>query len=281
MYKNILLCTDGSPAADVAVDGAIWMAGKLGAGIHGLYVTDIRMLEGPWFADLGGAAGAQPYAALVPQLQEIQREKADMLLGNIQKKCRQQDVPCEVFHETGLLTTTVLDYERRADLVVLGQRGEHAQWTGNMLGSGVERVVRASIKPTLVMPASFRPISRILLAYDGSDGADKALEAGLDLAGKLGAEVTLLTACYRDNEDSAAQALRKAKEEAELQGVKPHAQLAHGDAEVEILKWVDQTKADLIVMGAYGHSRLREFFLGSITHQVMRKATVPLLLARG
>jgi nucleotide-binding universal stress UspA family protein len=281
MYKNILLCTDGSPAADVAADGAIWLAGKIGAGIHGLYVTDIRMLEGPWFADLSGAAGAQPYAALVPQLEEIQREKADLLLGIIQKKCRQQDVPCEVFHETGSLVSTVLDYERRADLVVLGQRGEHAEWSGNMLGSGVERIVRASIKPALVMSAAFRPITRVLVAYDGSPGAEKALEAGLDLAVQLRAEVILLTACYRENEESAAQALHKAKEEAENRGLKPNAQLAHGDAEVEILKWVVQSKADLIVMGAYGHSRLREFFLGSITHQVMRKAAVPLLLARG
>ena len=60
MYKDILFCTDGSPAADVAGDYAIWFAKKLGARLRALYITDIRLLEGPWMADLSSAVGAQP-----------------------------------------------------------------------------------------------------------------------------------------------------------------------------------------------------------------------------
>ena len=98
MYKNILLCTDGSPAADNTVDYTIWLAGNLSASVLALYVTDIRLLEGPWLADFAGAVGAQPYAALLPQLQDIQHEKADTILNAIQKKCQDHNVPCELAH---------------------------------------------------------------------------------------------------------------------------------------------------------------------------------------
>jgi nucleotide-binding universal stress UspA family protein len=75
MIKSILLCTDGSDYANVAGDDAISLAQKLGARIVALHVTDIRLLEGPLLADLSGAIGAQPYQALLPQLQEMQKQR--------------------------------------------------------------------------------------------------------------------------------------------------------------------------------------------------------------
>jgi len=280
MYNNILLCTDGSAAADVAVDHAIWLAGKLTARIHALYITDLRILEGPWLADFSGALGAQPYSALVPQIEEIQRQKADTILDAVRAKCTAHHLDCELLHETGNLVPTLLQHEHRTDLIILGQRGEHAQWTGAMLGSSVERMVRASVKPALVTTGAFRPIRHILIAYDGSDASRHALHDGLELAVRLGATVTLLTACHPANEDAESTFLQEAQQLAGQRGVKSNAELAHGDAEVEILKWAHQTKADLIVMGAYGHTRIREFILGSTTHQVLHKTTVPVLLVR-
>lgn len=280
MFKDILLCKDGSTGADVAADYAVWLAGKSSARIHALHVTDIRLLEGPWLTDLAGAIGAQAYAGLTPQLEQIQREKADTILAAVVKKCESHGIPCEVTHETGTLVPQMLAHEHRADLVVLGQHGEHASWSGGMLGSSVERVVRASIKPALVTPDSFRPIRRILLAYDGSAGSQKALQAVKEIAPTLEAEVTLITACHRDTEESASNILREAQQELTVSQIKVHAQLAHGDAEVEILQWALEAETDLIVMGAYGHTRIREFVLGSTTAQVIRKATMPVLLAR-
>lgn len=281
MYQNILLCTDGSPAADIATEYAVWLAHKLRAGIHALYVTDIRMLEGPWLADFAGAVGAQPYPGLLPKLQEIQRQKADTLLAAVAKRCDQQAVYCELAHEVGSLIHTMLDYETRADLVVLGQHGEHAQWTGDMLGSSVERMVRGSVKPCLVTSGEFRPINHILIAYDGSAESGKALRTGLQLAETLATPVTLVTVCQRDREESAATLLQQAHRDAVSRKLTTHAQLLHGNAETEILNEREKSGADLIVMGAYGHTRIRELVLGSTTSHVIRKATVPVLLARG
>lgn len=281
MYKNILLGTDGSPAAAVAADYAIWFARKLGARVQLLYVTDVRILEGPWLADISGAFGAQPYSAFVPRLQEIQRDKANTILAAAAQHCGKHGVTCEAAHETGTLVDLMLDYERRADLVVLGQRGEHAPWHGDLLGSSVERVVRGSIKPCLVTPDEFRPVKHMLLAHDGSDESNKALRAGLDLAGDLGAEVTILTCCQRETENVASKHLQEAHKLALDRKLTVHAQLVRGDPETEILAMTGNVSADLIVMGAYGHTRIRELILGSTTAHVMRKAQVPVLLARG
>jgi nucleotide-binding universal stress UspA family protein len=280
MYKTILLCTDGSPTAGVAGDYAIWFARKLGASLRALYVTDIRLLEGPWLADLSGAVGAQPYAALLPQLQKIQEEKAAMILAAARERCQQSGVACETAHETGGLTQAILDQERQADLVVLGQHGEHAEWAGGMLGSGAERVVRASVKPCLVTPGKLHEISHMLIAYDGSEESSKALRAGIALAPTLGVEVTITMVAALGGEDAASTVLEKAKQQALAGGVKARGEVLHGDPEEEILQLGKTIGADLIVMGAYGHTRIRELILGSTTSHVIRKASVPVLLVR-
>ena len=281
MYKRILLCTDGSPGAGVAGDCAIWFAKKLGARLQVLYITDIRLLEGPWISDLSGALGAQPYAALVPKLQQLQTEKAAMVLAAAEQRCRDAQIACETAHETGSLVQVMLAYEKHADLVVLGQHGEHAQWSHNMLGSSVERMVRSSIKPCLVTPEEFEPVTRMLIAYDGSIESSKALHAGIDLALTLAAEVTIITVCQPEAEEAASKILNEAVQLAQDHGLKPHAQLVHGNAETEILAHREKNGPMLIVMGAYGHTRIRELILGSTTSHVLLKARVPVLLVRG
>ncbi|HUI06007.1 MAG TPA: universal stress protein [Verrucomicrobiae bacterium] len=281
MYKRILLCTDGSPNAEVAADYAIWFAKRLGARLQILYIIDIRLLEGPWMSDLSGALGAQPYAALAPKLQQLQNEKAATILAAAAQRCRDANVACETAHETGSLVHVMLTYEKRADLVVLGKRGEHAPWLDDMLGSSVERMVRASIKPCLVTPEKFEPVKRMLIAYDGSTESNKALHAGIDLAPALGTEVTLITACQGETEEGASKILNEAVQLAQAHKLKPQAQLVRGNAETEILAHCEKTAATLIVMGAYGHTRIRELILGSTTSHVLRKARVPVLLVRG
>jgi nucleotide-binding universal stress UspA family protein len=280
MYQNILLCTDGSPAADAAAGYAIWFGKKLNARLRALYVTDIRLLEGPWISDFSGAIGAQPYSALLPQLQEIQREKATVL-ASVEKRCRDSGVACETAYDTGSLAQIILDNEGKADMIVLGQRGEHAPWLGGGLGSSVERVVRASVKPCLVTPDKFRQIQHVLIAYDGSEESSKALRAGIALAPVLGAKVTITTVAALGAEDTASETLHKAKQQALEAGVTADVETLHGDPEAKILELKESVGADLIVMGAYGHTRIREFILGSTTSHVLRKSDVPVLLVRG
>jgi len=81
-------------------------------------------------------------------------------------------------------------------------------------------------------------------------------------------------------EDAAAALLEKAKQRALGGNVKANVEVLHGDPEEGILQLRETVGADLIVMGAYGHTRIRELILGSTTSHVIRKAAVPVLLVR-
>jgi nucleotide-binding universal stress UspA family protein len=281
MFKNILLCTDGSPAAKGATDAAIWFACKLGARLQALYVTDVRLLEGPLLADLSGALGAAPYPALLPQFKNLEDSKAETIFRAVTKLAGDSGVPLTTAHVTGNLTHAVLDHERESDLLVLGQRGEHAPWHGEMIGTSVERIVRSSVKPCLIVPEKFGPPSHVLIAYDGSTESAKGLRLGLDLATTLSTPVTLVTACRREHEEEASKSLKQANAMATSRKLSSRAQLVRDNPETAILHECNEAHADLIVMGAYGHTRIRELILGSTTSHIIRKAPVPVLLARG
>ena len=281
MFTAIIVGTDGSPAAEAATRYAVWLASRLQSRLIAIHVTDIHILEGPLLADIAGAVGATPYPAILAQVKEFQTDRANEILQAVTQICLEQKVACETVHETGSLVHTLLDCERRADLVVLGQHGEHAQWHAEMPGSSVERMVRGSTKPCLVIPEKSRIPQKLLIAHDGSIESTKALQLGLTLATALKLDITLMTACQRDQEDAAARILQDAHELALARDLKPQVQLVHDNAENAILNMADSTKADLIIMGAYGRTRIREWILGSTTSHVLRKATVPVLLARG
>jgi len=280
MIKSILYCTDGSEYATVAGDYALWLARALGARVSALHVTDIRLLEGPLLADISGAIGAQPYQALLPQLQEIQKQRASLILNAVADRCRKAGVPCELLHRTGGLLDNIIEEEKRTELVVLGQRGEHAPWLGTLMGSSVENVVRRSIKPCLVTPGAFRELRNILMAYDGSEHSSKSLLVAIELARSLKRPLAILTVAPGEPEADAAELLADAVRMARDHGLDARGFTRTGHPEKEILSLAQQEKMDLIVMGAYGHTRIREFILGSTTSHVIRKSDVPVLLTR-
>jgi nucleotide-binding universal stress UspA family protein len=258
---------------------AFWLAKRLGGHVIAAHVSDVRQFEWPLLADISGSIGAQPYQAVLPHIQQYQKDKAGVILESVKETARRRGVACATLHKTGTLTETILEEETNADLVVLGQRGEHAEQTGEMMGSSVERIVRRSVKPCLVTPGKFHEISQLLIAHDGSLHSNKSLSAGLDLASALGLPVAIVTVAGDDSMASSTH-LEEAVTLARKQGVEFRSQLLKGDAEAEILKFAEEQKTDLIVMGAYGHSRIREFILGSTTSHVIRKSKVPVLLTR-
>jgi nucleotide-binding universal stress UspA family protein len=264
----------------VAGDYALWLAQKLGARIVALHVTDVRLLEAPLLADLSGAIGAQPYQALLPQLQEMQKQRAGVILDAVVDRCHKAGVQCSTLHRTGSVVENIAEEEMRTEMVVLGQRGEHAQAIGQFLGSSVERVVRRSIKPCLVTPAKFRELRHVLAAYDGSAQSSKSLQVAVEFCHVLGLKLSIVIVVPAPPETGISSVLEDAVQMAKDHGIEPVAETLVGHAEQRILEYAERQEADLIVMGAYGHTRIRELILGSTTTHVIRKSDVPVLLTR-
>lgn len=279
--KKLLVCTDGSSYARVCCEYAAWLANRTGASIEVLYVTDLRQFEVPLVADLSGSLGIQPYQAILGQLQDLESKKARVVLDDAARVFEEAGLGDRLTttHKTGLLVDCLSDYEGSEDLVMLGKRGENANFATEHLGSTMERVVRASNRPCLVTSRSFGAPKRVLVAYDGGDSCRRAVEflSKSDLIRDLDVHiVTVVT----HSEDEALKHLREAEKIMRDEGGSPICQMLHGDTEEAISSYVSSTDIGLLVMGAYGHSRIRYLIIGSTTTEMIRTCKVPVLLFR-
>lgn len=281
MMKSILVCTDGSGHGDIACEYAIYLADRLKAQLTGVHVLDSRMLEGPLMADISGWIGAQPYGSQLQQFREMLEQKGNVIVEAFNDRCAKAGVNGEGVIRMGHPSRVLIEEEVRAELVILGQRGNHADLIGEALGSTAERVVRHSIKPCMVTSSAFREINKIMVAYDGSGHSSQALHEAIELAQALAAELIILTVA-EDNDgervnEISSEGLRLA-EAHECRAVNLVSEERRSSR--AILDSAREQGCDLIVMGAYGHSRIREMILGSTTTYVMTHADVPVMLVR-
>lgn len=280
--KRVLICSDGSAYSQVCYEYASWLAARTPCSFEVLYVTDLRQFEVPMIADLSGSLGVQPYQAIMGKLQELEQEKSRVVLQEAARffADKAPKVPLKTSHRTGFLVDCMSDFETTADLVMLGKRGENANFATEHLGSTMERVVRASKRPCFVTSRSFRPIERVLLAYDGGKSGRKALEF-LERDGALkGLELHVVIVAAREGEEIALGYLRDAEMRLTQAGYKPVCQMLHGIPEDEIADYIETKAINLILMGAYGHSRIRHLVIGSTTAEMMRQCRVPVILFR-
>jgi len=280
MIRNILVCHDGSDYGDVACDYAIYLARELRARLIGLHVVDSRLLEGPLMSDISGWIGAQPYGAQVQQFRELLQEKGEAIVDGLARKASEQSVSIETWIKMGHPARVIVEEEAHAELVVMGQKGEHAEWEKEMTGSKVDRVVRQSIKPCLVTPEAFKPIHRILAAYDGSNHASQALTQAIELALALSVELVIVTVEEHNDRERADAIARDGMAQARAHECAAASMVVAGKAETEILAVARDQPCDLLVVGAYGHSRIRELILGSTTTHLITQSHKPVMLVR-
>ena len=280
MIKSLTVFTDGSDNASEAGRYAIDLARILKARLAACHILDTRTLEGPLMADISGWLGAQPFGGQVVQFRRLLEERGQAILEALAREAEAAGVDLKTKLCTGHPARTILDEEAHAELILLGQRGEHAEQTGEMIGSTVERVIRHSLKPCLVVPSRSRSVRRILAAFDGSDVSSKALHEAIELALALAVPLVLLTVAEENGRERA-----RAIVEDGMQLVRAHegvaAQLVvEGRPDQVILTKAEEIGCDLIVVGAYGHSRIREMILGSTTQNLVARSHCPVLLVR-
>lgn len=280
--KKILVCTDGSAYSFVCYDYAAWLAERTGAALEILYVSDLRQFEVPMVADLSGSLGVQPYQAVLGRLQEFEQERAKAILEQARTHfaSKAPQTPVNFTHKLGFLVDTFHEFEARVDLIMLGKRGENANFATEHLGSTMERVVRASHIPCLVTSRAFKAVERILLAYDGSRSCQKALEFLATTSALRDLELHLVTVAASHEEEAALKTLQAAEGVLRAAGCTPVAQMLVGAPDNEISAYVEGRGINLLIMGAYGHSRIRQLIIGSTTTSMIRRCKVPVLLFR-
>ena len=281
---KILACVDVSVYAVSVADHAAWAARRFDASVDLLHV--IGRKERGDMHDLSGALGVDANMALLNQLAEadetqarLAQEHGRVLLEATRRRLVNAGVSAvDLRHRHGSFVETVVEAEAEAELVVIGKRGGSADFARMHLGSNLERVVRASRKPVLVASRAFREISRVLVAFDGGPSAWKAVEylASKPLFGGLDFHIVTVgneTAELAASLEEAARRLRR-------RGTDVTAKIIPGEPEAVIGACVRNDGIDLLVMGAYGHSKVRQLLVGSTTSTMIRTCLVPVMLFR-
>ena len=282
MIKQILVATDGSENSLTAADYAINLARLFNATIRGLFVKDVKILTGPLIHDIGTSIGGMvPYGTFNQTIRELLESQADAALNQVEGKCTQAKVTFTREIREGIVSREIIKSADDCDLIAMGKMGAHAEWRDVFLGTNVEYVVRQTHKPVLITPSEYKPFRKMLIAYDGSSFADKALRSGAEIAQAMKLPVTVV--CVAEKKDDALQILSTAsailKDDKLTVDTVAKGGSDHAGGILEVCNDED-SKFDILVMGAYGHSRLREMILGSNTVRVMRSTNCSILLCR-
>jgi nucleotide-binding universal stress UspA family protein len=285
--KKILLCTDGSAYSQISYEYAAWLAQRLDVTIEVLYVTDKRGEQAAQTADFSGSIGIDSYQQLLKELVEVEsakakinHQRAKIILHEAKQFLSDRQVDnIKLTHETGFLVDLFHELEQDNDLIILGKRGENANFADEHLGANMERIVRSSHKPCLVTPREFQPVNRVLLAYDGGKSCQKAIQYLTQSPAFQDLELHIITV-DTGNTEKAQQRLESARQIIATTQFNPVMQLLSGNAEAEIEQYIASKNIDLLIMGAYGHNRIRHLIIGSTTAQMLRNSHLPVLLFR-
>ena len=279
MIKKILTPTDGSKASLVSIDYAVSIAKLFDAKITGLSVIDIKRLTGPFIHDVGTSIGGMvPYGTFRETIENMLDIAADSALIELEGKCKTRGVPYALKKEQGIITKEITRMANDVDLISMGRTGDHTQWSDTLLGSNLESVVRQTHKPVLVTSEKNITLTKMLIAYGGSECAGKALNIGCEIAGKMQIPVTVLT--VGDDKEHVSSILSDAKKLIKPYNVDAETISESGDPVKVILDKYTEGHYNILVMGAYGHSKIRELVLGSTTAKLMRNVECPILICR-
>ena len=282
---RVLAAVDDSVYAKSVAGYAAWSAARLEAPLEFVHVID-RIRAQPAALDLSGnlSLGAREHllaelARLDEERGRLAQEAGRLLLQQIQSSVQaEHGLAAETRLRHGSLSDTLLELEPDVRLFVIGKCGEHADFDSGHLGSQLERVVRSVHRPLLVASRAFKAPERVLVAFDGSATTRKGVEMVAASPLFRGLDVVVLMAGDAGASDESA--LRWAEDTLREHGHQVESRQPTGPVNEAITAAVADEQADMLVMGAYGHSRIRNMIVGSTTTHVLRTSRVPVLLLR-
>jgi nucleotide-binding universal stress UspA family protein len=283
--SKVIACVDGSAAAAAVCGYAAWSSQRLSAPLMLLNVLDSNAYPPPQ-QNLSGNIGLDARETLLHELADLDARRSKLALeqGRIllaeAEACIKKagvDNP-EIRQRHGDLLDTLMQLQDDTRLLVMGRKGERSANLAEHIGSHIESVVRSLHRPVLVVTPEYKVPAKIMIAYDGSATARKAVDmvAGSPLFRGLPCHLVMAGTETRANRNQLAWA----QHTLEAEEFEVHLNLIDAKVETLLCDYRRDHEIDLIIMGAYGHSRIRQFFVGSTTTEVIRHANVPVLLLR-
>lgn len=282
--STVLACVDGSIFRDAVIDYGAWVSRTVQNPLKLLHNIEYRHTP---ISDLSGNLGLGAREGLLEELTELEAKSNKILLkqGSLMLEYARARADAHnafspsVLQLHGSLSESLIDLEDEIRVLVIGIRGEEHENKQHQIGAQLESVIRAMHRPVLVVNRPFsEPPKRIMLAYDQSDAACKALEMVATSPLYKGMQCHLVH--VSKSADASPMPLNEATQKLENAGLEVITQNLSGSVESTLIDYQTQHGIDMTVMGAFGRSRLREFVFGSVTVNMLCDSQVPLLLLR-
>jgi len=274
-YRTILVSLNNAERAPVVLEAGVMVANE-----HDAHLTVLFVVPG---------VHVHPGAAL-PMVTDIHkshrqhfREKGKRVEALLNDRTRQEGLVGEwhtIDVESGLVADTILDRAHCADLVVAGQPDPESDIV-NVPGLP-ECLLMESGRPVLLIPAAGTAPKtlgeRVTVAWNSSRESARAVYDALPfLVGAKRVNVLCIDSAGKDPPASAEISATLARHGAKVEVNRSvNTPLAAGD---ELLSRAIDYRADLLVMGGSGRSRVREFVFGGATRYILRHMTLPVLMS--
>ncbi|GEA51730.1 universal stress protein A [Vibrio inusitatus NBRC 102082] len=276
--KNIIACIDGSNSTTSTCEASAWVANKVDAPLVLFHALDHSTQ--PVVSDFSGQIGLGSQEELLEELAELDEARSKImlkhgseLLKEAQKWALSQGVKdVSKLQRHGSLLDGLLELQDKLRVLVIGRSGDD-----HSVGSQLETVIRSIKTHILVVCENFRLPDSYMIAFDGSAISEKLIDKAIQTPLLKGLDCHLVMI---DDGGNHNVAFEKARIQFEESGVKVTAAILTGMVDKALIDYQQQHGVSMMVMGAYGHSQLRQFFVGSNTTKVLSSTHVPLLLIR-
>jgi nucleotide-binding universal stress UspA family protein len=284
MLKRILVVLDYGSDTSTATRYAVEIAQRTGAEVTGLALVDRKHIE----AEASGAGlGAMYYAEkLQHKLSDEARAQARHLLREFAAELDRVGIRHTDDHVgEGVPFNRIVEDMKYHDLLIAGHESHFFYPDRDKRTRTMDEVVEKGAAATLVVEDEYRPIRRVLVAYNSSVSAARAMQkfAELGPVDKENLEVDIVNVREGGGDEARAESelmlgLAKSYLDAHAFPSVEGTSLPGGDAKDRLLDHAAQTRADLIVAGAHSRSGLKEFFFGSTASGLIDDAEIPLFL---
>ncbi len=279
--KRVIACIDSSPCVNALADAAAWVAKQTGRELVLLHILDYYPAS-YHLGEISGVIGFESNAMLLKELAELEDKQSELALSYSNNLLKH--ISDLIAFKHGLTTTHLQEKGdfleqsfhalRDDDFVLIGRVGERSAEKNKILGGNVENFIRGARCAVMTVGETFKPPTRFIFAYEYSPTCMQMM--------KRVAESDLLRTlqCHLLYVGDHPEILNEPSNYLRQKGLDVVVEYRYGDVADNILAYQQEHGIQLILLGAFSHSKIHQFFLGSITTSIFRSSTVPLLVVK-
>jgi nucleotide-binding universal stress UspA family protein len=250
LFMDILVPLSGVEDSWDSLDQAVLIARREKAKLHGLHIVDTR--------------------------EKVESPEAQAVKTRFEAICREMGVVGRLVIEAGEVTPKICERAVLTDLIVVKITNPPA--TGiSVLRSPFRTIIERSSRPLLTVPARARQFKRAVLAYDGTDRSREALFVATYLAEMWKTELIVYTALDNSVEAGMQDYVRRYLD---IHEVEAEYIISQSGAMDHLRNTIEERDADLLLMGSYGVSMLRQMVSGSALDFMLRESKIPIFICR-